>query len=55
MGQFIALGLLVFLIAGYLIYHYLGRPRASDIASLAELRQQISCTRFTIVQFYGPL
>jgi hypothetical protein len=55
MSEIVSLGLLLFLIAGYLIYHFRGRPRASDISSLAELRRRIPHTRFTIVQFYAPL
>jgi len=54
-AQIIPLGLLILLIAGYLIYHFRGRPRPSDISSLAELRERFAAKRFTIVQFYVPL
>jgi hypothetical protein len=55
MNEIIPLGLLLFLIGGYFIYHFRGRPRPSDIASLAELRERFADKRFTIVQFYAPL
>jgi hypothetical protein len=55
MNQLISLGLLFLLVAGYLIYHFRGRPRRSDVSSLAELKRRIPHTRFTIVQFYAPL
>ena len=48
-------GLALLLVAGYLIFHFRGRPQPSNIASLAELRAGFSGTRFTIVQFYAPL
>jgi len=53
--EVIPLGLLLLFIAGYLIYHFRGRPRPSDIASLAELTERFTATRYTIVQFYVPL
>jgi len=55
MTEIISSGLFLLLIASYLIYHFRGRPRRSDISSLVELRKRIPRTRFTIVQFYAPL
>ena len=55
MSEIVPLGLLLLLTAGYLIYHFRGRPRRSEIGSLAELRRRFPHTRFTIVQFYAPL
>lgn len=55
MDQIVPIGLLILLVAGYLAYHLRGRPRASDISSLAELRARLADKRFTIVQFYAPL
>ena len=49
------LGLILLFIAGYFIYHFRGRPRPSDISSLAELIDRFAGTRYTIVQFYVPL
>ena len=55
MDQLIPAGLLVALILAYLLYHFRGRPRASNIRSLAELHAGLSDKRITIVQFYAPL
>ena len=55
MIETVMIGLMLLLAAGYLIYHYQGRPRPSDISSLAELRQRLADKQFTIVQFYAPL
>jgi hypothetical protein len=49
------LGILLLLVGGYLLYHFRGRPKPSDISSLAELKERLATTRFTIVQFYAPL
>lgn len=55
MTEIIPPGLLLLVIAGYLLYHFRGRPRRSNIASLADLRKRIPHAHFTIVQFYAPL
>jgi hypothetical protein len=55
MSEITLTGLLMLFVAGYLVYHFRGRPRPADISSLAELRARIPQTRFTIVQFYAPL
>lgn len=55
MIELISSALLLLLIASYLIYHFHGRPRRSDIVSLADLRKRIPGTPFTIVQYYAPL
>lgn len=55
MNEMIPIGLLLVLVAGYFIYHFRGRPRPSDISSLAELKEGFAGMRFTIVQFYAPL
>lgn len=55
MNEIIPYALLLLLVAGYFIYHFRGRPRASDISSLAELTERFADKRFTIVQFYAPL
>lgn len=55
MDQLVPASLLILLVSGYLIYHLRGRPRPSDISSLAELRVRVTNQRFTIVQFYAPL
>lgn len=55
MNEILAPGLLLLIIAGYFIYHFRGRPRPSDIASLAELKARLADKRYTIVQFYAPL
>ena len=55
MDQLVPLSLLVVLVSAYLIYHWRGRPRASDIGSLAELKARLGDKRITIVQFYAPL
>ena len=55
MDQLIPISLLVLFVSGYLLYHLRGRPRASHISSLAELRARLVNTRYTIVQFYAPL
>lgn len=55
MDQIIPIGLLILLVSGYLFYYLRGRPRPSDISSLAELRARLVNTQYTIVQFYAPL
>ncbi|UCG23904.1 MAG: hypothetical protein JSW55_17495 [Chloroflexota bacterium] len=55
MDQLIPLSLLVIFVSAYLVYHFRGRPRTSDIKSLAELKARLADKRITIVQFYAPL
>ena len=55
MNEVIPIGLLLVLVAGYLIYHFRGRPRPSNISSLSELKEGFAGVRFTIEQFYAPL
>jgi hypothetical protein len=55
MSEILLTGLLLLFVAGYLFYHLRGRPRPSDISSMAELRARFPQSRFTIVQFYAPL
>jgi len=55
MTEIILFGLFLLLAGGYLNYHFRGRPRPSDVSSLAELRERIPLARVTIVQFYAPL
>ena len=55
MDQLIPLSLLVILVFAYLVYHFRGRPRSSNIGSLTELKERLGDKRITIVQFYAPL